>query len=39
MNFDVDDHNFTIRFDSGDGNKSLEMNFSELFLDDILINS
>jgi hypothetical protein len=36
MNFDVDNHNFTIRFDSGDGNKSLEMNFSELFLDDIL---
>jgi hypothetical protein len=36
MNYDSDTHNFTIRFDSGDGNKSLEMNFSELFLDDIL---
>ncbi len=36
MDYDSDTHNFTIRFDSGDGNKSLEMNFSELFLDDIL---
>jgi hypothetical protein len=39
MDFDNDNyesHNFTIRFDSNDGNRSLEMNFSELFLDDIL---
>ena len=36
MDFDNDTHNFTIRFDSNDGNRSLEMNFSELFLDDIL---
>jgi hypothetical protein len=36
MDFENDTHNFTIRFDSSDGNKSLEMNFSELFLDDIL---
>jgi hypothetical protein len=37
MDFDAyDDHHFTIKFDSGDGNRSLEMNFSELFLDDIL---
>ncbi len=36
MDFDNDTHNFTIRFDSSDGNRSLEMNFNELFLDDIL---
>ena len=36
MDFDNGTHNFTIRFDSSDGNRSLEMNFSELFLDDIL---
>jgi len=39
MDFDNDNyesHNFTIRFDSNDGKRSLEMNFSELFLDDIL---
>ncbi len=39
MDFDNDNyesHNFTIRFDSNDGNRSLEMNFNELFLDDIL---
>lgn len=36
MDFDNDTHNFTIRFDSSDGKRSLEMNFSELFLDDIL---
>ena len=39
MDFDNDNyesHNFTIRFDSNNGNRSLEMNFSELFLDDIL---
>jgi hypothetical protein len=36
MDFDNGTHNFTIRFDSSDGNRSLEMNFNELFLDDIL---
>ena len=36
MDFDNENHNFTIRFDSNDGNRSLEMNFNELFLDDIL---
>jgi hypothetical protein len=31
-----DDHNFTVRFDSNNGKTSLEMNFSELYLNDIL---
>jgi hypothetical protein len=30
------DHNFTVRFDSNDGKRSVEMNFSELYLNDIL---
>ena len=32
-----DDHNFTVRFDSNNGKTSVEMNFSELYLNDILI--
>ena len=35
MHFENDDHNFTFKFDSGDGKTSLEMNFNELYLDDI----
>jgi hypothetical protein len=31
-----DDHNFTVRFDSNNGKRSVEMNFSELYLNDIL---
>lgn len=36
MHFEQDKHNFTIRFDSNDGDRSLEMNFSELYEQDIL---
>lgn len=32
-----DDHNFTVRFDSNNGKTSVEMNFSELYLNDILM--
>jgi len=35
MHFENDDHNFTFKFDSSDGKTSLEMNFNELYLDDI----
>ena len=35
MHFENDDHNFTFKFDSNDGKTSLEMNFSELYIDDI----
>ena len=36
MNFNDDDHNFTFRFDSSDGKKRVEMDFSELYIQDIL---
>ena len=36
MHFDYDEkHNFTFRFDSNDGERHLEMNINELYLDDI----
>jgi hypothetical protein len=35
MHFENDDHNFTFKFDSNDGKTSLEMNFSELYIDDL----
>lgn len=36
MDFDSDNHNFTFRFDSNDGERTLEMNCNSLFLQDIL---
>jgi hypothetical protein len=36
MHFENDDHNFTFKFDSNDGKRSLEINFNELYLGDIL---
>jgi hypothetical protein len=35
MHFENDSHNFTLKYDSSDGKTSLEMNFSELYVDDI----
>jgi hypothetical protein len=36
MHFEEQKHNFTFRFDSDDGERTLEMNCNELFLGDIL---
>jgi len=36
MDFDSDNHSFTFRFDSNEGERTLEMNCNSLFLQDIL---